>query len=366
MGIQPQLVRESVGHVDVECGWYPDPARPDVERYWNGTEWTEERLVPGAAPSGALTGVPMRSTVGFELPSYEDLAQMGAEAAAGTPDGASAGEGAHAGEGGSTEKPKRTGTRRVLRALSVILGAAVVASGSLIIVGRHSDANAAVVAAVNSALAGHTADISLTGSGSAAGSSFSLTGTGSIDFTQNAVQVSIDVADGAQQVSEQVIYENKVIYVNLGSAIGQVLPGRSWVSLSLSQLSSTSGVSALGSGNTLGSDPATALQTLRQEGNAATDLGPSTVDGASVEGYSVHITNPDLDYKVYINSAGQLVRVIGDVNETLAGQTVHEADTLDFSNYGAPVSVTAPPPGEVVPFQSFLNAAMSLSAHSTD
>jgi hypothetical protein len=45
---------------------------------------------------------------------------------------------------------------------------------------------------------------------------------------------------------------------------------------------------------------------------------------------------------------------------------VHEADTVDFSNYGAPVSVTPPPAVEVAPFQSFLNAAMSLSAHSAD
>jgi hypothetical protein len=291
---------------------------------------------------------------------------MGADVTAVTQQGASAGEGAHTGEGGSTEKPKRTGTRRALRALSVVLGAAVVASGSFVIVGRHSDANAAVVAAVNSAMADQSADISLTGSGSAAGSSFSITGSGSIDFTQNAVQVSIDVADGAQHVSEQVVYDNKVIYVNLGSAVGQVLPGKSWVSLSLSQLSSTSGVSSLGSGDNLGSDPAAALQTLRQEGNAATDLGPSTIDGASVEGYSVHITNPDLDYKVYVNGAGQLVRLTNDVHATAAGQSVHEADTVDFSNYGAPVSVTPPPAVQVAPFQSFLNAAMSLSAHSTD
>jgi hypothetical protein len=366
MGTQPQLVRESVGHVDVAIGWYPDPARPDIERYWNGTQWTDERLVTGAAPPAAVIAAPVRSTVGFELPSYEDLARMGVDAPAGTPEETSAGEGAHTEEGGSTEKPKRTGTRRALRALSVVLGAAVVAIGSFIIVGRHSDANAAVVAAVNSALAGHSADISLTGSGSAAGSSFSITGTGSIDFTQNTAQVSVDLADGAQQVSEQVMYDNKVIYVNLGSAIGQIFPGKSWVSLSLSQLSPTGGVSSLGSGTTFGSDPAAALQTLRQEGNTATDLGPSTVDGASVEGYSVHITNPDLDYRAYVNSAGQLVRLTADVHATLAGQSVHEADTVDFSNYGAPVSVTPPPAVEVAPFQTFLNVAMSLSAHSTD
>jgi hypothetical protein len=186
----------------------------------------------------------------------------------------------------------------VLKALSVVVGAAVVATGSFVVVSRHSDANAAVVAAVDSALAGRSADISLTGSGSTAGTSFSMTGTGAIDFTQHAMQVSLDVAAGAQHMNEEIVYQNKVIYVNLGSEINQVVPGKSRVSLTLSQLSSAGGASSIGSGNTFGNDPVTALQTLRREGNAASDLGPSTVDGARVEGYSVQMTNPDLSHKV--------------------------------------------------------------------
>jgi hypothetical protein len=162
-------------------------------------------------------------------------------------------------------------------------------------------------------------------------------------------------------VSEQVVYLNKVVYVNPGSALAETAPGKSWVSLNLSQLSSPGGTSALGFGKTLGSDPVTALQALRQEGNAATDLGPSTVDGVRVEGYSVQITNPDLGYEVYVDTAGQLIRVTTDVHETLVGQSLSESTTMDFSNYGAPVTVTAPPAGEVGPFQSILKAATALS-----
>jgi hypothetical protein len=243
--------------------------------------------------------------------------------------------------------------------------AAAVATGSFVIVGRHGNADAAVVAAVDSALAGRSADIALSGSGSTAGNSFSMTGTGAIDFTQNALQVSVDAAAGAQHVSEQIVYLNKVIYVGLGSAIGQIVPGKSWVSLNLSQLSSTGGASSLGLGNTLGSDAAAALSALRQAGNAATDLGSSTVDDVRVEGYSVQITNLNLGYKVFVDSAGQLVRLTTDVNETLAGQSLTETATMDFSNYGTPVSVTPPPAGDVAPLPSFLKAAMSLSSRST-
>ena len=109
--------------------------------------------------------------------------------------------------------------------------------------------------------------------------------------------------------------------------------------------------------------PRPRLRTLRQEGNAVTGLGPSTVDGTRVEGYSVRVINPDLDYKVYVDRTGQLVQLSTDVHDTLAGQSVRETDTFDFSSYGAPVSVTAPPAGEVVPFESFLNTARALSPH---
>jgi hypothetical protein len=76
-------VRESVGHVGVSSGWYPDPARPGTERYWDGSQWTDGRPVPVADPSEVMSAAPVRSTVGFELPSYEVLARMGAGAAAG-------------------------------------------------------------------------------------------------------------------------------------------------------------------------------------------------------------------------------------------------------------------------------------------
>jgi Protein of unknown function (DUF2510) len=346
--------------VHVSIGWYPDPSQPGIERFWSGSEWTDERpiLVVDLPEGMAAAAAAVRSTVGFELPSDEVLTRMGADATAPAP--------AEKPDNGAADTPPRRAAARrpVLRALSVVVVAAVVTTGSFVIVGRHSDANATVVAAVDSTLAGRSADIAITGSGTMAGSSFSITGTGAIDFTQNMMQASVVVVEGAQQVNEQVVYQNKVIYLNLGSAINQVVPGKSWVSLTLSQLSSDGGGSPLVSGDTVGNDPAAALQTLRAEGNAATDLGPSTVDGSSVEGYSVQITNPDVGYKVYVDSAGQLVRLTTDVNETLAGQSLSEVVTMDFTNYGAPVRVTPPPADEVTPFPSFLKAVSALSPRS--
>ena len=363
----------------VSSGWYPDPSRPDTERFWDGTEWTEDSrpssvdlleevdLAEEAALAEEVAAVAVRSTVGFELPTYEALARMGVETIGGADGDSPSGSGETAGDRVDevTDASTQAGSRRpALKALCVVLVAAVVATGSFVAFGRHSDADAAVVAAVNSSLSDRSADVAISGSGSAAGNNFSLNGTGAIDFTQNAMQVSLDVTDGTQQVNEQAVYQNDVVYVNVGNAIGQIVPGKSWVSLTLSQLSSVAGVSSFGSNDTVGSDPAAALQALRQSGNGATDLGSSTVDGVHVEGYAVQMTNPHLGYKVYVDSAGQLVRLTTDVNETLVGRDLSETTTMDFSNYGTSVSVTPPPAGEVTPFQTFLKAAMALSAPS--
>lgn len=42
------------------------------------------------------------------------------------------------------------------------------------------------------------------------------------------------------------------------------------------------------------------------------------------------MTNPDPDYKVYVDGAGQLVHLSTDVHDTLAGQHVGETDAFDF------------------------------------
>ena len=84
----------------LQIGWYPDPSRPGTERYWDGTEWTEECRPEVIHLSDWTTlshwadsdlsdlaeseaGTVAHSTVGFELPSEEVLARMGAGAGSG-------------------------------------------------------------------------------------------------------------------------------------------------------------------------------------------------------------------------------------------------------------------------------------------
>lgn len=49
--------------------WYPDPELPGGQRYWDGSQWTEERRPPGASPA-ATTAEPGTKSGG--LPSFSD------------------------------------------------------------------------------------------------------------------------------------------------------------------------------------------------------------------------------------------------------------------------------------------------------
>jgi Protein of unknown function (DUF2510) len=353
--------------VNAESGWYPDSNRIGMERYWDGRAWTEESRWPGTEPystavppnlpppdggpfESMFSGLPRESTVGFSLPRVP-VARITSEPTYFAP------------------RPSRRG----LRATSLVLALVLVAGGTfLIFFGRHASADAAVAAAVNSSLSNRTADLTISGSGGAAGGQYTISGSGEIDFGQDALQLSLNLATGSRQTSEQAIYVNNVAYVNAGNEVGQILPGKSWVSVDAGQLTQGSAPSSLGAGS-LGSNPAAVLGTLSKNGYTATDLGPSTFNNQSVEGYAVHVdaattqtgstagnlSNPEGEYKLYINNAGLLAGLTANATESVSGLSTSEAFTLDFSDYGVPVNVTAPPASEVAPFQSFLQAAES-------
>jgi hypothetical protein len=292
------------------------------------------------------------------------------------------------------EQPGAPVRRRMgLTLLTLALVVVLVTGGSFLIFGRQASADAAVADAVNSALASRSADVVVSGSAQAAGTNVTLAGTGAIDFQQNAMQMAINVTGGPQKITEQAVYLNKVIYLNLGNDVGEILPGKSWLSLDLSQLSGGGAASSLRAGSPLSSDPAAALQALRQQGNTATDLGQSTINGMSVEGYSVRlnpaaikndiaqanlpawmkqaaesVSNENVGYKVYVDSSGNLARLTTDLSLTTSGTNITEGINMDFVHYGATVNVTAPPASAVASFQSFLQAAESQpsSAGSTN
>jgi Protein of unknown function (DUF2510) len=405
-------------------GWHVDTTDPGRERYWDGNIWTNQiRTLEGtpledSPPAGTLQPPPeasdstqasARETVeptetsevnpapGVIAVSEEIAAPETTAASEATPQPVLV-ELADQTDAHDDQSDALAGTRHhrmrrrtAVKVLSVVMAMVIVGVGAFLLFGRGKSADAAVSDAVSSALASKTADLDVTGSGGAAGATIAISGTGAIDFGQNALQTSLKISGGPTQITEQTVYLNKTIYLNLGNEIGQVLPGKSWLSLDVSQLTQGNADTSLGGAGSLGNDPAAALRVLAQNGNTATDLGPSTINGVNVEGYAVTISpaaikaelananlpawlqqaaksvsNPNIGYKVYVDGSDQLARLTTDLSETVSALTVHEAITMDFTNYGTAVNITAPPSGQVATFQSFLQAAQSLKGSSTD
>jgi hypothetical protein len=294
-----------------------------------------------------------------------------------------------------TQSPRSGHTKRTALLVVGLVAVAMLLAGVITVVGTGgggpASANASVVNAVTSALGDKTAALTLSGSVDADGTTVPVTGNGVTDFTRNSMELNMHLGGAAVgNMSEKAEYEGDVMYINMGDLIGQVMPGKSWLSLDLSQAVKSDTKSLGLGGNSLTSDPVEALRLLTQAGNIATDLGPSTINGTPVEGYSIKmdpnalrgeldtpglpswmrqaaslVTNPHLAYEVYITNGGQLDRMSTTMSLTADSQHINETIAMDFSNYGQAVTITVPPADQVGSFQQFLQIAQSQAGSTT-
>jgi hypothetical protein len=70
--------------MNAAIGWHADPGQPGIERLWDGNKWIAER--PSFARPTEIEASATRSTVGFQLPSPEALAQLGVPTEAEAPE----------------------------------------------------------------------------------------------------------------------------------------------------------------------------------------------------------------------------------------------------------------------------------------
>ena len=279
--------------------------------------------------------------------------------------------------------------RRRRRTVTALLAGTVLivalATTAVVVLGGSSGAGAEalVVSSVQNSLAGRSAHMTVDLSGTAAGQALSATGSGDIDFAANAASFSIDMTAAGQQLSMQEVVVGQTIYIGgqLGAAaLAQVAPGKSWMSVDLSSIASAAGQSAGSLGT--GSNPAAMLRLLAERGNTVVPTGTSTVDGTTVQGYDVtfdparirsELSNPSLpswirqatssvDFghltmQVFIDGANLLRQMRMDMHMSVAGHDVAISETTGFSDYGTPVTVTAPPPDEVLSVQQLLEAS---------
>ena len=347
----------------------PTPAGP----LWGGPGPGPSSFVPGAPPPPVDATPP--PPPGVTPPPPSALAPNPYVTAA--PDGGDF----FSGYGGVAAPPPPPPRRR-RTAGAVAAGAALVLAATLgfVVLGGGPDAQAAVLNAVNSTLADKTAHLTLDMTVTADGTSITASGTGSVDFGQDALALDASMAIEGHQLSLNEVMLGGTLYESV-PGIGLIEPGKSWVSADLSQFtqSTTSGTEgALGASD----NPVATLHMLAQQGNTVTSLGPSTVDGTAVQGYAVTIDKnaiekqvsgtslpawvrhslsgldfSGIDVQVYIDGQGQLRREVAGVTMTVASHTLSANVTVDFSDYGTPVDVTAPPPDQVVSLEQFLHDA---------
>ena len=325
-------------------GWYDDLFERDQERWWDGYIWTSYTRPVGSDDAGPLA----------EEVDDDPFAELSLEA------------------GVAPAKSRRRGA--VFAVAAAVLIAAAAGLGAYVL-GHHSEAAAteAVTRAASQSLDAKSADMSFTMTFSGLGLNEQLTGQGAFDYANQVGTLSVNLPLGGQQQSEQVIEDGGTMYVNVGGLVGQVAPGKSWVSATESQLSS--GSSRLG-GFSQWDDPAGMLQQLQQAGATVTPDGSTTFDGTPVTGYSVTLPSsaiqkylgalpsslqqstsglslPNLTEKVYVE-AGNLLRGVDlPLSLGVMGKTLSMDMQMAFSNYGTPVTVTPPPASEVIPFDQF-------------
>jgi hypothetical protein len=330
-------------------GWYEDLFGRDQERYWDGKVWTSHTRAAGSDDPGPFAAV---------VPD-DPFAEVSLEAGV---------------------APAKTGRGRAVfaAAAAVLLLAAGAGVGAYVLVG-HSEAAAteAVTTAASQSLDAKSADMSMTMTFSGMGLNEQITGQGAFDFPDQVGTFTVTLPVGGQQDSEQIIEDGGVVYVSLGGLLGQVAPGKSWVSASPGQLSSGSGSSSsLGGGVTQFSDPSQMLQQLQNSGATVTSDGQTTFDGTPVTAYSVTVPTsaltkylgslpsslqqitsglslPNVTEKVYIESGGLLRGIDLPYSFGIMGKTFTMDMQMALSNYGTPVTVTPPPASEVLPYSQF-------------
>jgi len=273
-------------------------------------------------------------------------------------------------------------TRRPRRRLASAMAALVVvaAVGTVIVViGAGKSAQAAVIDSVNSTIADRTAHVRMNLTEHSPKFNVTGTGTGGIDFSQNALELKMTIDAAGQQVPVTGLYVGGSVYESI-AGLDQLVPGKSWISIDLGSLATSSQSSnAFGTG----SNPTAMLRLLAVQGNTVVPLGSSTIDGTPVQGYSVKLNASNIESqlahanlpawitsalskvdiesvtnKVFIDSSGLLRRYSMSMAETVASAGQVDLDeSLDFSDYGTSVTVSAPPAGEVISFDQFLQAA---------
>jgi hypothetical protein len=203
-------------------------------------------------------------------------------------------------------------------------------------------------------LARRTAAITASGTIKVPGQTVRVSGTGQANFSANAIKLTLGMTIRGHSLVEREIQVRGRQYIAMiidGKTLAAVTGGRDWI---------RGPAGRAGSASLTGRDPLSALRVLAERGNTVRKVGTKIIGGVRCTGYAVTpsgvldrgISPPTIS--VWLDGR-ELVRQIGvNLSVSLPAGTVSANMVLDFSHYGSPVRITAPPRSDTISFSSFL------------
>jgi hypothetical protein len=174
-----------------------------------------------------------------------------------------------------------------------------------------------------------------------------------------------------------------VVYMRLGALSSQLPGGMQWIKLDVTKLGKSAGVDLSKMMSESQLQPTDLLSMLEAEGAKVRKVGPATIDGVATTHYHVTIdmakalqskglTGPLLSgvaaqmktvsENVWIGKDGLVRRVALDYHSPVAGAP-RIAMTMDISDYGAHVTIAAPPSSQVFDATQFAQQGLASSLH---
>jgi hypothetical protein len=210
----------------------------------------------------------------------------------------------------------------------------------------------------------------------------SILGAGAIDGASSELTFNV----GSKSFKEISLEQNGdyVAYLQLGSLAANLPSGKQWVELDVSKLGKSAGLDlgSLLSGSQL--QPGDLLSMLKAGGAKISNLGAATVDGAATTHYRVTIdlakalqakglANPMLGAMVaqiptvpadvWIGADGLVHRFRVSVGQGQSGAPLRLSMTVNISDYGARVTIAAPPSSDVFDATQLAQQGIGSSFH---
>jgi hypothetical protein len=252
--------------------------------------------------------------------------------------------------------------------------------------GKAAGANIERAAYVASSGPGYQIAMKVTGT--AAGQTINLTGTGAFNQAAHAGRLTMNLSPpalGSKNLRIDSVILGTDVYLKLPASIaGNVPGGKPWLELNLSEVGKSVGIQGLSSlADAPGESPAHLVSLLRSASTGGVQsLGRQTIDGVSTTGSRATIDVSKavatlsaseqatassalasierltglhyLPVTAWVDSSGHVRRIVLSETGRVEGQPFSENVQLDFVKYGTEPVPAAPPAGDVTNLMSLL------------